>query len=381
MKHSLVGRFARGAMHVRNVHLSSLAIGLITVCLSLSACQRHEQSPAGKVTTAAVAASVANEGEKRARAAGADLIGTPAPSIRLTTVDGERIDLTKFYGKRPVYLKFWATWCIPCRQQMPKFERIFETEGSKIAVIAVDTGFNDDEVHVRAFRKQYGLKMPIAIDDGRLAQALHLQVTPQHVVIGRDGRIAYIGNLDGADLDTALAKTLSAPPNVTPPAVTRGLASRRINVSDTIGRLAAIGVDGSPQPLMHIGHPRAILFFSTWCESYLEKSRPESSRACRVARLAANRLVKEVHTVEWLGVAGGPWSTEPKDLTDYANEVAPKFPVSLDTDGSLFRAFGVRQIPSVALIGPDGRLIKVLGPNEDIDGAVRQAGRVAQTLR
>lgn len=359
--------------------MSTLAIALAALCLS--ACQKHEQPSANTSATTAAATPTDNEGEDRARAAGADLIGTPAPAIKLKTINGETIDLAKLYGKRPVYLKFWATWCIPCRQQMPKFERIFETEGSKIAVIAVDTGFNDDEAHVRAFRQQYGLKMPVAIDDGRLAQALHLQVTPQHVLIDRSGRIAYLGNLDGADLDTALGKVLSDAQPTSAPATATPVTAMHLKPGDAVGRLSALGVDGTREPLARPGRVRAILFFSTWCESYLAKSRPESSKACRSARLTADRLAVANPQVEWLGLAGGPWSTKAKDLADYRAETAPKFALALDTDGSLFRAFGVRQIPSLALIGADGHLIKRLGPSEDIDAAVRQVAGPPSSVR
>ncbi|MGB6355099.1 MAG: redoxin domain-containing protein, partial [Steroidobacteraceae bacterium] len=66
-------------------------------------------------------------GEQRAQAAGRALIGTPAPRLVLKTIDGETIDLGSLYGKKAVYLKFWATWCVPCRQQMPHFQHAYAT--------------------------------------------------------------------------------------------------------------------------------------------------------------------------------------------------------------------------------------------------------------
>ncbi|HEY2403633.1 MAG TPA: hypothetical protein VGI23_24990, partial [Steroidobacteraceae bacterium] len=52
----------------------------------------------------------AQEGQQRAEAVGHTLIGSPAPRMVLKTIDGENIDLGKLYGKKAVYLKFWATW-------------------------------------------------------------------------------------------------------------------------------------------------------------------------------------------------------------------------------------------------------------------------------
>ena len=83
---------------------------------------------------------VAQEGEQRAHAVAQGLIGSPAPRMVLKTIDGETVDLGKLYGKKAVYLKFWATWCVPCREQMPHFEKAFESRGADLEVIAVNGG-------------------------------------------------------------------------------------------------------------------------------------------------------------------------------------------------------------------------------------------------
>jgi len=61
----------------------------------------------------------------------------------LKTIDGQQIDLGSLYGKQAVYLKFWATWCVPRREQMPHFERTFGSAGPDLGVIAINGGFND----------------------------------------------------------------------------------------------------------------------------------------------------------------------------------------------------------------------------------------------
>src|ERR1700756_410126 len=94
----------------------------------------------------------ASTGQERAAAAGTPLIGTPAPALVIKTIDGERIDLGSVYGREAGYLKFWATWCVPCREQMPHFERIFESAGTDLMVLAVDTGFNESRDDVIAYR-------------------------------------------------------------------------------------------------------------------------------------------------------------------------------------------------------------------------------------
>src|SRR5205809_697450 len=89
------------------------------------------------------AGAAAQTGQERAEAAGRGLVGTPAPRIVMRTIDGQSIDLGALYGKQAVYLKFWATWCGPCRAQMPHFEHIYETADSGLAVVGINVGFND----------------------------------------------------------------------------------------------------------------------------------------------------------------------------------------------------------------------------------------------
>src|SRR5882724_9657317 len=158
------------------------------------------------------AAASAPTGQERAEAAGKGLIGAPAPREVLKTIDGQQIDLGSLYGKKAIYLKFWATWCVPCRQQMPHFEHAYETAGADLAVIAVDVGFNDSIEAIRAYRKKLGITMPIVFDDGSLGAAFHLRVTPTHIVIGRDGRIRYVGHLADQELDDALTAARAAGP-------------------------------------------------------------------------------------------------------------------------------------------------------------------------
>lgn len=350
---------------------------VVLAALAWSACQ-HPPDPPPRPATARPAAArpsanaAVDPGEQRAAAAGAHTLGNPGPAIALTTIDGDTIDLGKLYGARPVYLKFWATWCIPCREQMPGFERIYETLGDRMAVIAVNTGFDDDAGAVRAFRERFGLRMPIVVDDGRLAAALDLQVTPQHVVIGRDARIAYVGHQDGERLDRAIREVLAQPAPLGP-ATGQAVAIRAaLRPGDLVQGLTATTIDGAAVPLgaSRDGRPRGLVLFSAWCESYLKDSRPETSQACRRVREAVDQLAAR-GDVDWLGIAHGLW-TSADDVTRYRAKTGTRIPLALDADGALFRAFGVHQMPTVVLLAPDGRVARVVGPDDrDLAGAVR----------
>jgi quercetin dioxygenase-like cupin family protein/thiol-disulfide isomerase/thioredoxin len=324
-----------------------------------------------KDKAAGAAAKVDESGQGRAQAAGQPLLGLPGPDIVLKTIDGKTVDLAKYYGRRPVYLKFWATWCVPCREQMPAFERDYERLGDRVAFVAVNAGFNDTEAAVRQVQREAGIRMPIVIDDGRLAAALNLRVTPQHVVIGRDGRILYVGHLADARLHDAMEAALRQAPGT---AAGRELPARVVfGVGDSPRDLTAITINGDAFPLVGPSpdaRPRALVFFSPWCESYLAKSRPTASQACRRVREEMNDLAMR-HDARWLGIASGLWASA-KDLADYQKDPGTPVPLTLDASGRLFRAFGVRNVPTVVLLDAQGRIAAKLGPDDrGLDGALR----------
>ena len=325
-------------MNTRN-HLWQVAIALATITLLVSAQVQ------------------ADVGEDRAHAAGASLIGKPAPALVLKTIDGDTIDLGALYGHKAVYLKFWATWCVPCREQMPHFEHAFETAGPNLAVIAVNAGFSDTLADVQDYRLHLGLKMPIVIDDGRLAAAFNLRVTPQHVIIDRDGRIAYIGHLADAKLEEALAAAKESP--VASPARSAAIApTTHYAIGDRLPALSAKALDGSSVRFADPDGKRStvLVFMSPWCESYLAKSRPERSAACRTVREQVAKRANDPG-VRWVGIASGLWAGS-DELVTYRDQFRIAMPLVLDTSGDLFRAFGVTGVPTLILVSPSARLVR-----------------------
>jgi thiol-disulfide isomerase/thioredoxin len=289
--------------------------------------------------------------EALARTAGAALVGTPALVASMKTIDGQSIDLGKNYGKKPVYIKLWATWCAPCRQQMPAFEKLYETMGDKIQFIALNIGLSDDLDSIKAMRKKYAMKMPIVVDDGRFAQQFNLRVTPQRVLIGRDGRFAYFGHTDSKELSDAVQRVLEQPPSTVPLHVASP-DQHPFRPGDLVGALSATTLAGHRVSLAASspGRLRGVVFFSSWCEWYLGKTRPSTSKACARTRRDVEAMAEKNDGIDWVGVAGGPWSTA-EDLRDYQKANKITIPLALDESGSLFRAFGIHDIPTIQAKG------------------------------
>ena len=296
-------------------------------------------------------------GQARAESAGRSLIGQPAPRMVVKTIDGQTIDLGALYGHKAVYLKFWATWCVPCREQMPHFERTYEEAGPDMAVIAIDVGFDDSVEEVRKYQKAVGLGMPIVFDDGSLGEAFHLRVTPQHVVIGRDGRIQYIGHMADDKLDAALARARSTSPE-TVAAATAPKDEPHYEVGDRVPAFDVHTLDGRALPAVEATakKPTVLLFLSPWCESYLAKSRPAMADSCRAAREQADVLARDT-SVRWLGIASGLWASR-DELADYQRKHHIGMPLALDDSGALFRRFRVMHVPTVIVLDAQGRIVK-----------------------
>jgi hypothetical protein len=221
--------------------------------------------------------------------------------------------------------------------------------------------------------------MPIVFDDGRLGAALHLRVTPTHIVIGRDGRIQYVGNLADKDLDAALtaarapgrlaavsgASSASLAANDPPP----------IRVGDSLPRRSLPTLDGPRFAFHQAGTQRkltVLVFVSPWCESYLATTRPEVSANCRSARAQSTKLASDAR-VRWLGIASGLWADD-KDLRAYRTKNIVAIPLTLDGSGALFRAFRVNDVPTVLIVDASGRIVRRLEGNATRDdGALRTA--------
>jgi peroxiredoxin len=124
----------------------------------------------------------------RPQQASRDAVHQPAPDFSLTDIAGRPLALSSYRGK-VVLLDFWATWCEPCKIEIPHFVEMqtrYGTQGLQVIGISLD----DDEKPVRDFGQQYKINYPVAIGDAKLAQAyggvLGLPIT---FLIDREGRI------------------------------------------------------------------------------------------------------------------------------------------------------------------------------------------------
>src|SRR5216110_411403 len=122
---------------------------------------------------------------------GAVAPATAAPDFTLRTMGGPNLRLQEQRG-RVVLINFWATWCGPCRQEMPHLNRLYEKyRASGFVLLGVNV--DDDKRNAVDVAAKLGLKFPVLLDtDKKVSRLYELSTMPSTVLIDRDGRVRAI---------------------------------------------------------------------------------------------------------------------------------------------------------------------------------------------
>ena len=136
--------------------------------------------------------------------------GDFAPTFNVKTLEGPSVTTENLPLEKPVYLKFWATWCTFCVEEMPHTQQIYNTYGDKVEVIAVDVGMNDSLSKINAFLKANDYSLPVNFDaDGQLTSQFGVLGTPQHILIGRNGKVLHRSALITDDLEDKIQSAIA----------------------------------------------------------------------------------------------------------------------------------------------------------------------------
>ncbi len=112
----------------------------------------------------------------------------PAPDFQLKTLDGQVVTLSQFRGK-PVLLNFWASWCQPCREEMPYLQQIYNKYKDRgLVFYAIDIGETPETIN--NFFKENSLFMPVLLDtDKSVGQSYGITGIPETFLIDKNGII------------------------------------------------------------------------------------------------------------------------------------------------------------------------------------------------
>jgi peroxiredoxin len=133
--------------------------------------------------------------------------GQLAPNFTLQFADGRKTQLSDWQGQ-PVVLNFWATWCAPCREEMPEFVAAYDRyQDDGLVIVGVNA--QESASQAAGFMGDFGMAFPVALDTrGDVQQLYNVRGLPTTVFIDREGRIVerWAGLLSAAALEELLAE-------------------------------------------------------------------------------------------------------------------------------------------------------------------------------
>ena len=142
------------------------------------------------------------------------LVGNQLPAVTVTGLDGHRLDLSSLHGQ-PAVITFWATWCVPCKEELPMFAAAYRAHRDQgLNLVAIN--YEESPGAISRFWKDLGLEPPPYLDpDGSVAHrfGVGLQQTglPVTILVARDGNVQVVlpGEITGADFNVRLNQLLA----------------------------------------------------------------------------------------------------------------------------------------------------------------------------
>lgn len=166
---------------------------LVSVLTTIAiACSREVVPPSKKATSTSATKPATETAPARAGESTTEVnVGSMMPAYTASSLDGKKFDIAAERGS-VVLLNVWATWCGPCRFEIPELDKLhhtYESRGFKVIGVSVDEGGAAD---VKNFLAHQTISYPIALDpEGKLATMIDTTVIPTSILVDRRGKIVW----------------------------------------------------------------------------------------------------------------------------------------------------------------------------------------------
>ncbi|MEN0038252.1 MAG: redoxin domain-containing protein [Cellvibrio sp.] len=261
-------------------------------------------------------------------------IGLQANPLQLdeqyAVFDGQPVNLKEVIGHKPVYIKFWATWCLDCRKELPSLQKTYEQYRDTIAIYAVNLNINETDEYIRTLQQKHKLSIPIVMDNnGSIASNFQFHGTPFHVLINAQGEVVYTTYKDDAALQQQLQQLANPGKNIT--TLTKTITQEK--------QTAAIPSTGLS----------LVYFSATWCDWYMKDIHPEMTPNCLGAIKLVNSLHQQLPQLSLQAYVTHLW-TEQKDVDDYVKKFSIVYPVNIDSDNRIAQHYRSNEYPTLLVI-------------------------------
>jgi thiol-disulfide isomerase/thioredoxin len=157
---------------------------------------------------AAIFAVAALGAQARAQDSGI-AVGTKAPAAAVETLDGQAAELSSMFGKGPVVIQFWATWCPTCKAMEPAMQAAQQKYAGKVTFVGVAVSVNQTPRAVQAYAEKHVPTVRQFFDRrGKAVDAYEVPATGFVVVVNKAGVVVYTGLGSEVNLDAAIKKAM-----------------------------------------------------------------------------------------------------------------------------------------------------------------------------
>ncbi len=119
------------------------------------------------------------------------LVGEPAPDFALKSASGENLRLSEYRGE-VVMINFWATWCGPCRQEMPLLDELYDRY-QRVGFRLLGVNIDDDRQQAMQMVKELDVSFPVLFDSEKdVSKRYQVQAMPVTVLLDRSGKVRYV---------------------------------------------------------------------------------------------------------------------------------------------------------------------------------------------
>lgn len=243
------------------------------------------------------------------------------------TFEHQKVDLQSIVGTKPIYLKFWASWCLDCRHELPSLEKTYQKYRNQMAIYAVNLNINETDAAIKKLQQKNNLTIPILMDNnGSITGNFEFKGTPFHVLINRKGEVVYTTYKDDAQLAAQLELLAQDSSKTT-------ATAERVTQADTANTQLPNGVS-------------LVYFSATWCDSYMKDVDAAISSNCVNAIHTVDKLYRAQPTTQLIAYVTHLW-TEQADLTDYRKRFSVPYKVTMDENNERFRHFKADGYPTL----------------------------------
>jgi thiol-disulfide isomerase/thioredoxin len=143
-----------------------------------------------------------------------DVVGIPVgqtpPAVTIQDLDGKPVELSRWVGKKPVIVEFWATWCPICAELLPRIEAAHKKYGDRAEFLVVAVAVNQSPNTVRRHLTRHPMPFTFLWDaEGAAVRAFQAPATSYVAVLDAKGRVVYTGVGADQDIEAALRRAVT----------------------------------------------------------------------------------------------------------------------------------------------------------------------------